>query len=180
MSTLADNYFDLFGIPQSYDIDRQELDKSYRALQQVSHPDRFVNQPTEFQRKAVQQTAYITEAHKTLKSPVLRACYLLQLKDMGFELSTYTVSDIQLLMEQMEYREQLSAIRTGGNLEKLFEFSETVAKLTKQTENRLSELFKQPLSEEPVEIKNLICELQFLNKLDHDLNEVEEQLMLEN
>ena len=179
MNTATENYFDLFGIAQSYEVDRQELDKAYRQLQQVSHPDRFVNQPTQFQRQAMQQTAYISEAYKVLKSPVLRASHLLHLAGISFELSTYTVTDMNLLMEQLQYREQLSKIKEAADFEKLTEFSQILAKLTADTSSQISGLFKQGAKVASEELKNSICELQFLDKLSHDLDEVEEQLMME-
>jgi len=179
MTTSSNNYFELFGLPLSFDIDRKELDQAYRKLQQVSHPDRFVNQATEFQRKAVQQTAYIAEAYHHLKSPVLRACHLLVSLGKEFDLATYTVTDIELLMEQMQYREQLAEIKVLADFDKLHEFSQSLQNLQNQTISKISGFFEQGVDSKPADLKNNICELQFLNKLALDLDEVEEQLLLE-
>jgi len=179
MTVLATNYFELFGLTPTFSIDRKELDAAYRQLQQTSHPDRFVNQPSEFQRRAVQQTAHNTEAYQALKSPVLRACHLLSLAGSDFSLTSYTVSDINLLMQQMEYREQLSDIKEQGNFEIFIQFSDKIDSLTVDTIAKISKLFEQGIESSSSDLKNHICELQFLNKLAVDLNEVEEHLMSE-
>ena len=180
---LSQNHFQLLGLPLSFDIERQALDKAYRQLQQVSHPDKFINQPSEFQRRAVQQTALNTEAYQALKSPVQRASHLLSLLNHTFDLNSYTVSDIELLMQQMQYREQLSDIKDEKDIEQLDDFADKVSELTKQTQQRISQAFVPLLSEQAdadfnvEQMKSLICELQFLNKLTVDLDEVEELLM---
>jgi len=181
MTSPANNYFSLFGLPLSFDIDRNALDSAYRQLQQVSHPDRFVNEATEFQRQAVQQTAQNAEAHQVLKNPVQRACHLLAAKGLSFDLSSYTVTDINLLMEQMTLREQLADIKDAADFDQLLEFADSVELLNKNTVSKIAKLLGQESWQESEEnlsdIKNHICELQFLNKLVSDLDEVEEQLM---
>ncbi len=177
MTKAAKNYFDLFGLTLSFTINKQILDSAYRKLQQASHPDRFVNEPTEFQRQAVQQTAQNTEAYHTLKSAVQRACYLLTISGTDFSLSDYRVSNIDLLMQQMEYREQLNEIREQGDFEMLQAFTEKLKKMINDTEARIAGLFEQDGANDSTDLKNTICELQFLNKLAIDLDEVEEHFL---
>lgn len=183
MSIQTDNYFDLFALTPTYTIDRKVLDKAYHQLQLVSHPDKFINQSSEFQRRAVQQTAQNIEAYQTLKSPVRRACHLLSVLGIPFELSNYTVSDIDLLMQQMEYREQLSAIKELADFDKLQSFATLLDGVTKVTVDKITVLFAQAIAKNSLDklamdIKNNICELQFLTKLAVDLDGVEEQLLL--
>ena len=179
MTVLSTNYFELFGLTPTFSVDKKELDSAYRQLQQTSHPDRFVNQPTEFQRRAVQQTAYNTEAYQALKSPVLRACHLMSLAGSDFSLTSYTVSDIDLLMQQMEYREQLSDIKEQGDFNNFTHFVDKIDGLTADTIGKITILFEQGIDNSSADLKNHICELQFLNKLAIDLDEVEEHLLLE-
>ena len=40
---LSTTHFELFGLPQSFDVDQEILDRNYRELQRNVHPDRFVN-----------------------------------------------------------------------------------------------------------------------------------------
>ncbi len=177
MMSQSTNYFELFKLPLEFKINRHELDRSYRTLQQTTHPDRYVNETSAVQRQAVQQTAQNTEAYQALKSPVLRACHLLTSLGYPFDLSAYTVKDIDLLMQQMQYREQLADIKEAANMDDLMAFSNSVKKLTTDTVAVLEEQFSKNVEEHLITIKNNVCELQFLNKLAFDLEEVEEQLM---
>ena len=122
----TDNYFDLFNLATDFDIDIKELDKQYRSLQQSSHPDRYVNESSDIQLQAVQKTANNTEAYHVLKSSVKRACHLLALHGDSFDLNSYTVKDIDLLMQQMFYREQLSDIKQSADLDELEKFNKKV------------------------------------------------------
>jgi molecular chaperone HscB len=47
------NHFELFGLPQTYALDRAKLDAAYRELQNAVHPDRFAAQPEADQRVAI-------------------------------------------------------------------------------------------------------------------------------
>ena len=40
---LTQNYFELFDLPTSYDVDISELSTRYRMLQAAVHPDKFAN-----------------------------------------------------------------------------------------------------------------------------------------
>jgi len=80
-------------------------------------------------------------------------------------------------MQQMQYREQLSDIKDQGDMEKLIQFSDELQKLTLDTVNKIATLFEQGLENDTTDLKNYICELQFLNKLALDLDEVEEHLL---
>src|SRR4030042_982606 len=53
----SQTHFELFGLPQSYALDRDKLDAAYRELQNTVHPDRFAAQPAAEQRVAMQGAA---------------------------------------------------------------------------------------------------------------------------
>ena len=78
--SLTQNFFELFDIPVAFQIDSGLVAERYRKLQQALHPDRFANASDSERRLSVQRTAQVNEAFQTLKSPLLRARYLLQLK----------------------------------------------------------------------------------------------------
>ncbi|MDY6992947.1 MAG: Fe-S protein assembly co-chaperone HscB, partial [Pseudomonadota bacterium] len=69
---LTQNYFELFDLPVSFEIDRDDLGQKYRQLQQSNHPDNFA-QATEAERRlAMQKSTHINEAFHTLKDPMSR------------------------------------------------------------------------------------------------------------
>jgi len=84
---IAQNFFELFGLDASFDLDLQLLSERYRELQREHHPDRHAHKGEREQRLAVQATAHLNEAFETLKTPLLRAQYLLKLEgvDTGEE-----------------------------------------------------------------------------------------------
>lgn len=104
------DYFALFNLPASLDIDLAVLTVRYQQLQQLTHPDKFASASAQEQRLAVQKNAQINDAMQTLKHPLSRATHLLALR--GFELhdESHTLSDTAFLMQQMEWRESLAEL----------------------------------------------------------------------
>jgi molecular chaperone HscB len=101
------NYFQIFSLPISYDIDVNNLQQQYRNLQRTVHPDKFVNAPAQERRLALQKSAQINDAFQVLKNPLKRAEHLLTLNNV--ENDSQLTSEF--LMEQMELREELEEIQ---------------------------------------------------------------------
>ncbi len=112
---LSSTHFELFGLPQSFAVDREQLDSRYRQLQRTMHPDRFVNAGDQERRLAMQQAARINEAYQVLKDPLLRGRYLLELAGYDFSEQHHTTRDAAFLIEQMELREALEAVRDAAD-----------------------------------------------------------------
>lgn len=68
--------FELLGLERSYGLERKALDKRWRAISRVTHPDRFAGQAAVQRRMALQWTAHLNHARKVLRDPVSRAWYL--------------------------------------------------------------------------------------------------------
>lgn len=113
MLDFKQSYFELFGLPESFELDTSKLASSFRALQTKYHPDRFVNADDSQRRVAVQTTGFINEANETLKSSRLRARYLLGLAGVDFDDEIDTTSDGEFLMHQMEMREALEEVSSA-------------------------------------------------------------------
>jgi len=107
---LSQNYFALFGLPVDFAVERRALDTSYRELQQRYHPDRAAAGSDSEVRLAVQQAAAINQAYSTLKSPLLRAQYLLELAGVDANQESHITRDGMFLMEQIELRERMEEI----------------------------------------------------------------------
>ena len=104
-------HFELFGLPQSFEVDLARLDSSYRELQRTLHPDRFVTASDLERRLAMQQATRVNEGYQTLRDPLKRGRYLLELSGYRFDDQHHTTSDAAFLMEQMELREALAEVR---------------------------------------------------------------------
>jgi molecular chaperone HscB len=69
----SQNYFELFNLPISFDVDIASLKEKYQDLQKVVHPDRFTSASDKERLLSVQQAASINDAFDTLKKPIARA-----------------------------------------------------------------------------------------------------------
>ncbi|MGS2724603.1 Fe-S protein assembly co-chaperone HscB [Porticoccus sp. GXU_MW_L64] len=107
----GNNFFEIFGIPESFHVDCGRLASRYRELQQQFHPDRFADKPERDRNRAVQWSATINQAFDTLKSPLKRAQYLLAEKGLDSTGESTVSSDPVFLMAQMELRESLVEVR---------------------------------------------------------------------
>ena len=103
---IRQDYFSIFGLEPGCDIDLVELSSRYRQLQQAVHPDRFMRECERSQRLAQQQAAQVNAAYNALRSPLLRAQYLLELAGQQ-RAPEITLHDPEFLFQQMELRERL-------------------------------------------------------------------------
>jgi len=173
----AENYFQAFGFEPSFEINHRDLKQAYRDKQQQSHPDRFAHEEASVQRQAVQATALNNEMYQTLASSVRRGHYLLTLNGIEFDVETYTVTDVDMLMNQLSYREQLNDFKQKNDLDSLMDMQSDVEKLEREIETKLTDLFSGDISSNAEQIKATLCELQFYNKLASEVELVEEHLM---
>lgn len=109
------NFYEIFSLPTGWKIDRTVLDSRYRQLQREFHPDRFATKRDVEKRLAVQTTSLINQAYETLKSPLKRAQYMLELKDIDADQESHITSDMDFLMKQIEFRETLEDIRESAD-----------------------------------------------------------------
>ncbi len=109
---LSRDYFELFQLPQVFDVETSLLAERYRALQQQVHPDRFAGATDQEQRLAMQYATYVNEAYATLRAPLARAIYMLDLA--GRDIRENPALDPAFLMEQIELREDLEALEAKG------------------------------------------------------------------
>jgi molecular chaperone HscB len=105
------DHFRRLGIPRSYALDHEELDRRYFALQRQLHPDRFATHSARERAISQSQAVSLNEAYETLGDPLRRAEYLLTLAGSGVD-GEHTLRDPQLLAEQMERRENLMEATT--------------------------------------------------------------------
>lgn len=100
------NHFELFNLPISLSVDTSGLSKQYFELQRKYHPDRFAQASDAEQEEALQLSALVNKAFKTLKDPDAVIHYVLQLKGLLEEEEKYQLSP-GFLMEVMELNEEL-------------------------------------------------------------------------
>ena len=102
-----------------YAVDAARLERGYRDLQSQVHPDRFAAASEAERRVAMQWATRANEAFRTLRDPVARARYLLQLKGYDTEEESNTAMPPDFLMQQMEWREAVADARGARDADAL-------------------------------------------------------------
>src|SRR5258705_13039201 len=120
---LDENHFQIFGVPARLEMDLEALETRYRELQREVHPDRFASASQAEQRVSMQLATRVNEAYHTLKSPLTRAGYLLQLQGVDPEFETNTAMPAEFLAGQMEKRELLEQAVTVSDWQRVIALS---------------------------------------------------------
>ncbi len=176
---LSNNFFELFRIPVSYEVDLSQVQQQYMTLQKQVHPDKFANASDLEKRLSMQRTSWINEAQLTLKDPVLRAIYLLKLKGTDVNLENETTMDAAFLMQQLETRERLENINNESDpLAAL----DVMAKELKLSTADMMQSFADSYEADQIdESRECIRKLQFMKKAKKEINtltaDIEDALM---
>ncbi|SCZ55461.1 Fe-S protein assembly co-chaperone HscB [Thiohalomonas denitrificans] len=175
-TNLSQNFFELFDLPVDFQVDTEALALRYRELQRTTHPDRFANAAEQERRLAVQQAAHVNEAYRTLKDPMARARYLLELRGAPID-ETDTSMDPGFLMEQMELRESLEGVRGS---EEPFDTLDRIRSDIEHRERALVEDLGIALGHGEGDVleraKDSVRKLQFMRRLLSETEELEEAL----
>ena len=173
MQQPTQNYFQLFGIAESFVVDLPALADRYRQLQSENHPDRFANADESERIKAVQFTSLVNQAYDTLKQPMKRAGYLLQLRGVDPEKVSQADLGMELLMEQMQLREALEELPGDESaLPELEMLKKQASEKMRQREDEFSSLIA---AEDIDSARRLFHEMQFMHKLIKEIELGEEQ-----
>lgn len=110
-----DNYFTLFNLPKSYDIDSSKLLQTYKGYQRQVHPDKFYQASKNELSTADQVSCCVNDGYKTLSDPIKRGEYILQLYKQN------TKADVPpaYLMDVLEIHEQVESASDSADLVKL-------------------------------------------------------------
>lgn len=169
------NYFELFEFPPQLTLDTALLAERYRALQQQYHPDRFAAAPESDRVQALQHAAEINAAYQTLKDGLSRAEYLLALQGWDIRGEQQTLQDTDFLMQQLEWREELEALRQHADPDAAIPvFEQRISSEYNRLGLQLEAAFiaaDWPLA------ADLIRKLKFVRKLRDELSRLEDSLM---
>ncbi|MCO4757671.1 MAG: Fe-S protein assembly co-chaperone HscB [Oceanospirillaceae bacterium] len=171
---ISKNFFELFALPVSFQIDPIKLSERYLDLQKTLHPDRHAHLSDRERRLSEQYTAYLNEAVTTLKTPLPRAQYLLKLHGFDTASESSVAIDPVFLMQQMELREQLEEIPDQADpFEALDELSEEVEAMLARLRIEFEERYIAQAYEAAVA---LVRKMQFLEKLALEVENLEDRL----
>jgi molecular chaperone HscB len=163
---LTQNYFELFNLPEKFQIDLEMLQENYRAIQKEIHPDRFATSSENEKVQSMIKSTQANDAFQTLKSPIKRAKYILSLHK--------SVEKITLppdfLMQQMEWEEHFETIEKNSS--ELTEFKSTINKKYKEYSLLISTQIDddQNWSDAAISIDKLYFIEKLLQKINNALN----------
>lgn len=174
---LSVNYFQLLGLKDGYTISLSELEKAYLKLQRKIHPDQFTNN-TNGQLVAVQYSSFINKAYETLRSPLLRAQYLLDLYGITADIETATTNDHDFLMEQIDLRETLEEIKETENPHQgLKNLMQDINDKIDDLQNQFNILWKKRENGSLVAAIPVLQKMYFFHKLMKEARAEEERLL---
>jgi len=160
------NHFELLGLPARYRVDEAALDRAYRELQNTVHPDRYAAAGDADKRLALQASARVNEAYRTLRDPVMRAEYLLSLRGVNAASEADTRLPVAFLTRQLERREEAeeaSDARDGSRLAALVgDVRDDAAAIAIEVEHALD-------ANDDERARARVRELRFLVKLAEDI-----------
>ena len=170
----SSNFFEIFSIPIAWDIDIGGLGIRYRALQQEFHPDRYATKTDVEKRLAVQSASLINQAFDTLKSPLKRAQYLLELNSVDASQEAHITTDTNFLMQQIELRESLSGI--SKTQDPWVELDRLKAEI-EQTYIELQREFQDFFCKNALDLAfNTVAKMQFFSKLLTEIDHIEDEM----
>ncbi len=178
MTLQSQNHYQIFDLPVAFDVDGRALAERYRQLQQVVHPDKYANAGAQQQRLAVQHAAQINDAFQVLKDPLLRAKYLLHLKGVDVDATNGDPLEPAFLMEQMELRERLGAVRETPA--PVAELAVIAAQVAARRETLLSNLHDCFRASDVVDWRPAVVgvkKLQFMYRLQDEIDRLEDELV---
>lgn len=175
MSTqLAQSHFELFALPVQYAVDTGQLQDRYRELQRTTHPDKFASASDQQRRIAMQHAAQVNEAYEVLMDPVRRGRYLLELRGHALDPEKNTTRDTAFLMQQMELRELLDAVRNRPDpLQALDQLRNDVNNQVKHLQAELTTALDTGDNGDYAAATDLVLKMQFFTRLFNEINQLQ-------
>jgi len=108
------NYFDLLRVSERFDVNLDELEKSFKSMQKLLHPDKFSTNSVEEKEISNNCSSLVNQAYQTLRSPVDRVAYLLLTRGVNVLTEGGTMkktdADPNLMLEIFSMREKIDEL----------------------------------------------------------------------
>lgn len=159
------NPYDLFSLKKNFFIDYDDLENKYFQLQNIFHPDKFINSENREKEISAFESSSINNAYNMLVNNVDRIKILLNLN--GYNIGSNnneSFTDHLLLEEIMDLQNRCMSIENNSEKSKIK--SEIKNKINK-IESQINENFKKKKFSE---IENLSVKLSYLEKINKNLN----------
>src|ERR1700760_3703428 len=109
------NFFEFYGIPESFHPDTTFLKKKFYELSKEYHPDFYANESDEKQQEILELSTINNKAYKTLTDPAKRLEYILRQHELLVDGARPQLPS-GFLMEMMDINERLMEIDDADQL----------------------------------------------------------------
>ncbi len=164
----SQNYFEWFGLPLAFSVDPAALGNAYREIQGQVHPDRHAQSGEAGKRVAMQLSTRANEAFETLKNPLKRAIYLLELRGVDIGAENNTAMEPAFLIAQMEWREAVEDALAAKNVDELDRLQDQLRADARLRYARLGALIDANADQPAVEA---VRQLMFLEKVQSEIGD---------
>ena len=171
------DYFGVFDLPRRLGVDLADLERRYYALSRRLHPDLFHDRPPAEQTASLRMTALVNRAYRTLKDPVQRALYWLELhgESLGRDNERVPPALAARVFEVQEQLEELRAARKAGDgaaeTQAMASVREELRGDLDGCEARLARNFERSDGAEALaETKRILSELHYVRTLLRDVD----------
>ena len=171
---LTQDFFSLFGLPRRFELDEPKLDHAWHDLQSQVHPDRHAQLSDLEKRRSMQWSTRVNEGFRTLKKPLPRAQYLLELAGVDAGLETNTAMSPEFLMEQMEWREAVEEARQAGEIDELEQLHQRLRVHSREVMGSLARELDE--AQDYSAAADTVRRLMFIEKLQHEIDDALEAL----
>ena len=79
------DYFRFFALPRKLDLNVRELERDFYKFSRQLHPDKYARVTDQERHWSLEKSARLNDAYRTLRDPIERTKYLLELEGMKLE-----------------------------------------------------------------------------------------------
>lgn len=101
------SYFDILETGKKLELDAEALQSKYYKLSRKNHPDLFLSKGEAEYKKALDESSLINKAYNTLKDPITRANYILEIDAPQIANEKSNIVHNDLLEDVMEMQEKI-------------------------------------------------------------------------
>jgi molecular chaperone HscB len=173
--------FAALGLPRRLTIDLDALERRYHELSRKIHPDRFASKGPKVRDASLRATATLTRSYRTLRDPVARGLYWLELNGEKLAENNKRVPP-EVAELVFEVQEQLAEMQLASDpeaaLERATEIAARRVQLQFTMDEKLAELdrhfakWDQPADEKMLtsELKGILSNIAYLRTLIRDVD----------
>lgn len=137
------NFFEVFNLPYTYDLDLEQLEERYQQLVLELHPDFYANSSRLDKKQSRDSSTWLNQAYNTLQTPSSRAEYLLALLTHGKKFDQRQLPD-GFLEEVFVLQESLEELlNEDSDPSEVKRFQGEIETRLNQLQTKISALFSQ-------------------------------------